>query len=483
VRLGIYSLLIALGLCACSPAPPPAQTEAAFKPVPPLAKSGELVVLIRNGATSFHVDAEGKYAGLEYDLVNRFAAEQGVKVKYIVSPRIAEVAERLRRGEAHMAVGVVPKPDRSLGFGPPYQQLQPVLVYHADTPEPASLKDINSGILMVESLFAPAFQAAVAKHPTVDWNIAEYQDSEGLIEKVSSRLIDYAVVESYGADAAQNYFPDVSTAFDIGKPQPIAWAWPSDTPLAFTQKVKEFFQRVQKDGTLKRLTDRYFGHVNRLQSVDATEFLARRASILTKYRKHFMEGEEKFGTDWRLLAALAYQESHWEPLATSPYGVRGIMMLTTNTADMLGVSDRLNPKQSIVGGAKYLAMMKALLPAQIAEPDRTWIALAAYNIGVAHLSDARTLASRMKKNPDSWTDLKSVIPLLRNYEYFSTLKYGFARGGETVIFVENLRSYYDILVRFEQPIRTLFPPFQEDITVANPENVRLGIDAAAKMAP
>ncbi|WP_374539010.1 membrane-bound lytic murein transglycosylase MltF [Chitinimonas taiwanensis] len=467
-----------LGLSACMPERAAPTAEA----VPLLAESGELVVLIRNGSSSFYIDAEGKYAGLDYDLVTRFAQELGVKVRFVVAPRLGGMPQRLSQQEAHLGVGMTRQPSKQITFGPAYLALQPVLVYRSAERKPRSLDDLGEGVLMVSSLFAASMKAQQAQHPHLRWHEAEHLDAEELIEKVESGLIDYAIVNAHGAAMAQNFHPGVEMAFKVGQPQPFAWAWPDNAPPGFTEQVTQFFARIEKDGTLARLLDRYFGHSKRLQPIDATTFLSRRVSVLPRFRDLFIEAEARHGIDWRLLAALSYQESHWDPFATSSFGVRGLMMLTNDTADRLGVSDRLDPEQSIMGGAKYIGLLKDSLPARITEPDRTWIALAGYNIGMAHLEDARILAARQKKNPDSWTDLKTVIPLLRNYEYFSTVKYGFARGGETVIFVENVRSYYDILVRFEAAVKPMFPPFNEQVKVSNPENVPLGIDAKVKAA-
>lgn len=485
MRVMTNLLRIGLLLACAMPLAPDSMQVVTNAPVPALAHSDELVVLIRNGATSFYVDAEGKYAGVEYDLVMLFAQQMGKKVKFVVAPRMTEMAAQLARGEAHLAAGMlhsvasnVQEGGSRVVLGPIYHRLQPVLAYRAEQAAPKDLAALRGNVVHVEGLFGHTKPALESATDAPLWRVADAIDSEELIERVASGVVDYAVVESRGASAAQNVYPHVATAFPVGNAEPVSWAWSGRVSPDFADKVQAFFQRTQKDGTLARLIDRYFGHLRRLQAVDASEFLARRVSVLPRFRRHFLEAEERYGVDWRLLAALAYQESHWEPLATSPYGVRGLMMLTADTADRLGVRDRLDPRESALGGAKYVANLKAMIPATIAEPDRTWMALAAYNIGIAHLSDARTLARRLKKNPDSWADLKSVIPLLRNAEYFSTLKFGFARGGETVIFVENLRSYFDILCRFEPAYKNVFPPFLEQVTVTNPDKVRLGIDAS-----
>jgi membrane-bound lytic murein transglycosylase F len=249
----------------------------------------------------------------------------------------------------------------------------------------------------------------------------------------------------------RNFYPNVARAFPVGDQEPLAWAFPRNVDPTLYKRAQEFFLRISYDGTLKRLLERYYGHVNRLDTVDIANFLEVRQALLPHFRGMFKEGQDITGIDWRLLAALGFQESHWDPLAVSPTGVRGLMMLTSETADRMNLSDRLDPHQSILAGATYLQEIKESLPPRIREPDRTWLALAAYNIGFGHLEDARVLAQRRGGNPDLWVDVKKVLPLLSRYEYYSTLKHGYCRGGEALVLTENIRNYFDILARFEEP--------------------------------
>jgi len=182
-------------------------------------------------------------------------------------------------------------------------------------------------------------------------------------------------------------------------------------------------------------------------------FEERIRSILPQYRRYFQDAQEHSGIEWRLLAAIAYQESQWDPLATSETGARGLMQITEDTARHLGVVDRLDPKASIHAAARYLRMLKEKMPARIAEPDRTWFALAAFNIGLGHLEDARVLAQKQKLNPDLWNDVKKVLPLLAQPEYNVDTKNGYARGGQPVALVDRVRGYYDILLA-QQPATT-----------------------------
>ena len=175
------------------------------------------------------------------------------------------------------------------------------------------------------------------------------------------------------------------------------------------------------------------------------QFIRRINQRLPKYMDDFKSAAEEHELDWILLAAQSYQESHWNPRAKSPTGVRGLMMLTLRTARQLGVESRLDPQQSIRGGAKYLAQLQKRIPESVQGEDRLWFALAAYNVGFGHLLDARKLARKLGKNPDFWVEMKEVLPLLSQKKYYKDLKYGYARGSEPVRYVQRVREYQQVL--------------------------------------
>ena len=247
---------------------------------------------------------------------------------------------------------------------------------------------------------------------------------------------------------------DIDAAFPIGAPRELRWRLPK-TNVQLLDRVERYFATVRRDGTLARLMDRYYGHTQRVDTQAAEAFQDRIRRVLPSYREMFQQAQQDTGIEWRLLAAMAYQESQWDPLATSPTNVRGMMMLTEATAMQMSVSDRLDPTQSIAAGARLLVMLKKKVPERVREPDRTWLALAAFNVGWTHLEDARVLAQQQKLSPDSWTDVKRSLPLLAKTEYAVRAKTGYARGGQAVIFVENVRALYDILTQFEEPHKPL----------------------------
>jgi len=400
-------------------------------------------------------DSEGM-DGFSRDLVRDFARELGVEVRFVTHANHAALTDELRRGRVHMAVAI-PMRDKLPGvsFGPAVIETRQIIVQHASAlplDDPARLAEREISILP-DSVQLPALQALTIDPPPriVVRNVG---DETELFAGVARRRFDLAIGDELHFDVASNYYPDLGIAMALPDKLTYAWALPTDMK-DLRERVARFVETARQDGTLRRLHDRYFGHIKRLDARDIQGFLDHVRLRLPNFRHAFQEAQEITGIDWRLLAALGYQESKWDPLATSPTGVRGLMMLTAETADRLGVINRLDGRESILAGAKYLAMLMDELPDEIRQPDRLWFALAAYNLGMGHLRGGRRFAPGLKLDPNLWVDMKEVLPLLSRPEYYERLKSGRARGGEAVILVENIRNYFDVLSRFE-PIYT--PP-------------------------
>lgn len=440
-------LMLCALLAGCSPGP-----------VPPPEKSGELVVATRNSPTTYFLDTEEQPSGFEYDLVTAFASKHGWKTRFLLADTLDELFEMVAGGQAHLAAaGLTASDERRtrLRFGPNYGQVKEWVVCRQGDKLPRELKDLVGLRLEVVAGSSHAERLRLRKHgvPDLKWVEMKTPGSEELLERVDIGLADCTLVDSDSLDVARNFHPGLRPAFVLESAQPQAWVIGRGMDLGFSRQVVAFFKGMESSGDLVRLKERYFGHVTRLQEADVLGVLEKRGTLLRDLRPHFQTAQSETGLDWRLLAAIAYQESQWNAHAVSPTGVRGIMMLTEDTADRLGVKDRLDARESILGGARYVVMLKSALPEEIPEPDRTWLALAAYNIGQGHLNDARGLARKLGKNPDQWRDMKAVLPLLSRSEYAGSLRYGFARGGEARAFAENVRIYFDILLKYEKPYR------------------------------
>jgi len=445
MRLALFGILL-LSLAACGP-----------KPLAVPAEQGRLVVVTRDGPTTHQLDAAGHASGFEHDLITLFAEEIGTPVQFLSAADPNDIAAALKQGQAHFgAGGLAPLPDEALRYTRPLRELDQVLVQHEDAAPVDEVADLSgktvealAGSAELEALYALTPKPAGLRIVAVE-GMNEIQ----LLERVAQRQTDLAATDSAHFDIATNFFPALQEAFTLPGKRPIVWAFPKDSDPTLLPRADAFLERVRNDGTMARLIDRYFGHVRRLNQIDVTHFLEKMQSVLPRYRRDFVTVQDELGIDWRLLAALAYQESHWNPLATSPTNVRGMMMLTEDTADRLRVSDRLDARLSILGGSRYFVDLREQLPREVKEPDRTWLALAAYNLGMGHMNGARAIAKMVKRDPNSWYEMKQVLPLLSRPQYYSHLKSGAARGGEAVIMVENIRTYYDILVRYEKAFVT-----------------------------
>ncbi len=411
-----------------------------------------------NSPNTYYVDGNNEFAGLEYDLAKLFVKQLGnnKKLKFIVANNINQVIPAILNNKADIAaadVTITEVRKEIINFSTPYQDVQQQVVYNKEEQKkiPKSLKDLvglhislPAGTSFVERLIK-----LQPREPGLMWEERLHVGSEQLLQELARGEIDYTIADSHLVSIMQNYYPNLGVAFSLGEPEKIAWAMPKNGNPQLQLQVNAFFAKIKKDGTLRNLVDRYHGNAKRLKPIDVKSFLIRSRTLLPKYKRLFQQAQEITDLDWRLIAAISYQESHWDTFSTSPTNVRGLMMLTEGTADQMGVSDRLDPKQSIRAGAKYVNVLKETMPDRIPEPDRTYMALAAYNIGYAHVEDARVLAQRLKLNPDRWADVKKTLVMLNDPTYYVNAKYGYCSGGAPVIYVESIRSYYNILERFE----------------------------------
>ena len=389
--------------------------------------------------------------GFTQELAGLFAQKLGLPLRIEVAKDYEELEEWALQGKVHVAA--------YLNIGeenPNLQYLVPIgtrplwVVQMSDQATPKTLQDLQG--LEIHTPIGSAAGAALKKlAPEIQPKIIETRnhDEMDIFEDMVQGQIPYAAVDELYMQYASNTYPEMQAVVQIPGSRVFAWALHAKTDKAFASELNNFIAAIHKDGRLAQLRDKYFGYIQRLNATGAQNFIADVATKLPSFKKHFHKAQEKTGIDWRQLAALAYQESKWDPLATSPTGVRGMMMLTEGTAKAIGISDRLDAEQSIVGGSRYLLDLMNAIPESAKQPDRLWLGLAAYNVGPGHILTGRKLAEKLKKNPDSWFDMKKVLPLLSRPAYFSQFKTGRCRGGEAVILVENVRSYYGILANME----------------------------------
>ncbi|HEX8988703.1 MAG TPA: membrane-bound lytic murein transglycosylase MltF [Rhodocyclaceae bacterium] len=431
--------------------------SAACTRLDPPQTSGELIVAVR-GDPVFYQPAAGDEpaSGFEHDLLQAFADELKLKLKLIPVRGTREMRVLLREGKVHAAAALPVEPGSEFAFTQPLHVARELIVEQVDAiGGPEGPEDL-AGRTVIVAPDSPLDGVLRNLKPPVNVEEVDEANDIDLLARISDGKAELAATDSAHYDVAVNFYPDIEVAQELPGSVTYAWAFaPGDDTLR--RQADAFIARIRADGTLARIRDRYYGHIKRINQENMAQFLTAMQTRLPHYRRDFEQAQRLTGIDWRLLAALAYQESGWDPLATSPTGVRGIMMLTEDTADYLRVTNRLDPHQSILAGARYLAELLDAIPDEVPEPDRNWLALAAYNLGLGHFNGARAIAKGLKRDPDSWYDMKKVLPLLARPEYYQRLKSGRGRGGEAVIMVENIRNFYNVLSRFE---RQPAPPAQ-----------------------
>lgn len=409
------------------------------------------------------------YAGFEYELARKYADYLNVDLKIIPSYSLDELFIKLNTGEVDVLAAGLSVTDKRLSrfnFTPSYAEVSQKLVFKQGNIRPREISDLTGNLMVTaSSSHAETLTKLKQVNPSLKWvETAEY-DSEELLAKLLNDEIDYTIVDSNTLAVNRRYYPEISVGFTINAAEPLAWMVSKNSDDAILASLVEFFGQVHHDGTLLALDDKYYGHIEEFNYVETRTFIRAVETKLPQYQAMFEKYSQEI--DWRLLAAISYQESHWKPHARSHTGVRGMMMLTLATAKQMGIQSRLDAEQSIRGGSKYFKRMIDKMPDRIPNPDRVWFALASYNVGFGHLNDARIITQQQGGDPDRWVDVKTRLPLLQQKKYYKKTKYGYARGREPVDYVENIRRYYDTLTWLDDKAKESL----SDIEVANVDEV------------
>ncbi|MDH3636451.1 MAG: membrane-bound lytic murein transglycosylase MltF [Gammaproteobacteria bacterium] len=464
---GLVAALLVLAILIISPG----IDKQALSTLQKIQKRGYINILTLNSATTYYRDIDGPN-GFEYQLANWFAESIGVYPRFITVQNFSELYPELLFGTGDIVAAGLSGGEsdfsRSVAYGPHYYEVSNQVLYRkfrADRPK--KVRDLIGGSLKVVSGTAHArlLNDLLIQYPKLTWTEVNDIATEELIEQVDTGDTDYIVADSHEIALQRRYFPELRVAFEIGEPRRLRWAYNFSDDDSLKNVIDAFFTTIEKDGRLEQLIHRYYSHVARFNYSDIQTFAQRIESHLPRYEALFKREAKTVGLDWRLLASIGYQESLWVERAKSPTGVRGLMMLTQATAKQMKVKNRLDAAESIRGGAKYIARVLKRVPAHIPEPDRTWFALAAYNVGFGHVEDARSITEKRGGDPDRWIDVKQNLPLLARKKWYKSTRYGYARGWEPVKYVENIRKYYEYLIGFETRA------FRENGVVKPPQDI------------
>ncbi|SGY84705.1 membrane-bound lytic murein transglycosylase MltF [Moritella viscosa] len=417
--------------------------------------AGELHINTIYGPANYYLEGN-KPAGLEYELLKKFSDYLGVKLVIHPHHSLKNMLENKNTKVKPIALsaGGLTRTEKRLAeyrMGPSYYQVKQLLIYRKGSLKPRSLQQINDPIYVVKSSSHEEYiQKLQRDYPELNLTYKTFPDEDILFSNLEEGTIKLAIADDTSLSQHQYYYPHLNKAFVLEDDLDVVWLMEKNIDDSLANAVLAFFTLQQASGAMEQLQEKYFGHIDTFDFVDTRTFLRRVDSQLPKYEELFRQYAGEL--DWRLLAAVSYQESHWNPKARSPTGVRGMMMLTWPTAREFGVTSRIDAEQSVRAGSAYLAKLIKRLPDTIPEHEKPWFALAAYNIGYSHLIDARKITQKLGGNENSWAEVKAIIPLLQQPKWYKYTRFGYARGNEAIKYVSNIRKYYDSLRWFDEQI-------------------------------
>jgi len=397
---------------------------------------------------------ESHIQGYDYEIINSYAASIGTELEITRANTISEVIALLKQGKVHIGIAGSAPPfvDEKIKSGKAYNQDEWYVIGNRNDDLPKVIEDITASTIIVAKGSKPSLVLSNLKtnYPSLFWLELPNGNTRQVLEQVNQGNFKLSIVNADVFTYYQYLYPEIKIALTLPREYPSRWLSNKDGDMSISNSTNDFIDRYKQSGKLDRLYNTYFRHLNTFNYIDSVYYLKRIDEKLPRYKNYFESAAKNNDFDERFLAAVSYQESHWEKNARSFTGVRGLMMLTKETAKRVGINDRLDPEQSILGGAKYLNILKGSLSEQIQEPDRSWMTLAAYNVGLGHLEDARILTESLGDNPDLWIDVEKHLPKLSQKKWHKKTKHGYARGHETVAFVRRIRRYYDILRLYQQ---------------------------------
>jgi len=423
--------------------------------LPRIRKRGVLRVLTRNDPATYFL-YRGELVGFEYEFVREFARRHDLELEVIVPPRGEDLLSWLVEGRGDVvAASLTPTAEgRAMGvsFSAPYSYVSQYVVARADESSLRGPQDL-------------AGRRVAVRRGSADWTtleqlrfgglyvelvaVPEEMETAEIIGRVAEGEYDLTLADDHILGIELSRRDDVRGMFPLTTEKPLAWAVRSDNPGLLTEINR--FVRDEYRGTLYNvLYNRYFRNPAKLLEVGDPLGAAR--GELSPYDEIVRRWAEFYGFDWRMIAAMMYEESRFDPRATSFAGARGLMQVMPETAKELGfdIGRIEDPEVGIHAGIRYLAWVRDRFDEELPVRDRMWLTLAAYNAGYGHVADARRLAVDLRLNPDRWFDhVERAMLLLARPEYASEARHGYCRCSEPVDYVRKVLARYNAYLETE----------------------------------
>ena len=418
----------------------------------------KIVFVTRLGPTTLY-ESKNRRFGYHYSLMNEFAEYLGVELEVKVTDNINNAIQMLENRQADIISGFdIEKSRPNLKFSYPYNRVDHVIVSNNKNTRAKSYNELLSEykVYSIDSDVSKSISIIENDDDSFSIEIIKDTNIDELVKMLNDDEVKFIIMNSDEYKIFEKYFNSLTIIKKISLNQSQSWVLSSNIGKKFENKITDFFKEQIKDNNLSAIYSKFFRQKQH-SFVGTKIFLNDLINIFPRYEFFFKEASKMYEFDWRLIASIGYQESRWRHDAVSYTGVRGIMMLTQDTAKEMNVIDREDPRSSIYGGTKYLRDVYRRLPSNILIEEKKWFAIASYNIGLGHINDAIKLAKDDNIEVNKWVELKPYILKLSQSRYYRKTKYGYARGWETVKYVENIKQYYDILVFLDSQDQMINP--------------------------
>jgi membrane-bound lytic murein transglycosylase F len=413
-------------------------------------KRGSLRLLTRNNATSYFV-WHGRMLGFDYELGERFASWLGVSLEVVVPPNWGDVLPMLADGKGDVAAAgltITPEREKEVRFAKPYTLTHMRVVWgkgehKISTPEDLAGKPVhvrmNSAYYRRLVELNGVFEAG-RKRPIDIVLESEGLETEQILEEVAAGRIPYTLCDVNICQENKSYLPELVVGPRMSDPMPLAWAVNlKAVDLAF--EIDKFMEEMRKNGELPKLLSRFYENPRR-RAREQPHHGTKRGLPISPFDTIFETVAGHNGVDWRLLAAIAFEESGFDAKNEAWNGGEGLFGMLPATGRELGASDLKDPKAATTAAAVYLNRLGAQFASVTNDGDRQRLALAAFACGAGHVSDARLVATRHKLDPDQWVNVAASLRLLSRAEYAGKAEYGYVRGSEVAGYVDRVWGLY-----------------------------------------
>lgn len=441
-----------------------------------IVKRGYINALVDNNSFSYFI-YKGHPMGYEYELLQLLAKHLNITLKIKVTSGVERAFEQLNTGEGDVIafpLTITKSRRQTVNFTQPHFNTYQVLVQRK--PEnwtQLTLDEINNNLIRDPANLVGRKVHVIkgTSHELRLKNLSEelggdiliqddtlISESESLIRKVALGEIDYTVADHTMARVNSAYYPNIDVNTVLSVPQQIAWAVRKNS-TKLGEAIDQWLSKIKRQPTFMVIYNRYFKSPRTSLIHMQSDYSSLGGNKLSPYDEIIKTGAGKLGWDWRLLAAVVYQESKFNPGGESWAGARGLMQLMPQTAKRFGASDLTNPRESLKAGVNYLMYLEKYWGKRIPDQqERLKFVLASYNAGLSHILDARKLCAKYGKNEALWEDVEFFLLKKSDPQYYRdpVVTTGYCKCEEPVNYVR------EVLERFEEyKIHIRLPQFDE----------------------